>query len=208
MAVRDRREIKRSLFTGPGSEKFWEKTRADRSRLLYLGLICNADDEGKLEGSPSAVKAVLSRANWSLQEIEASLKELAKAKLVIQYRANGKQYLYIVDFVESQSWHGIAERRSKIANPATIKSVAEENQVDCPGTPAPKTHEPHKDYPYPYTYPKETYPKPSGVETGTAAKSSRSLDNGMGPDEAYRMAKRAYRLVVGKSIGSIGNRGG
>ena len=211
MAVRDGRRILKSLFS-PGSKCFY-RLKNDTERLYYIGLVLWADDYGRLEGTKEDVKAIFPKSTLSEKQTEEILKSLARVGLIDRYKVNGETYIEIVKFEESQTWHGVQREDSKIlpnpkAKPATItRGIPQQPSLETPST-MPKTHEPHKDYPYPYTYPKETYPKPSGVETGTAAESSRNLDNGMGPDEAYRLAKRAYRLVVGKSIGSIGNRGG
>lgn len=63
-------------------------------RLLYIGLISNADDDGRLNGDPTYIKGVVfPHDNITVQAIEDALKQIARGSLIVRYRANKSWYI-------------------------------------------------------------------------------------------------------------------
>jgi hypothetical protein len=74
------------------------------ARLLFIGLISNADDEGRLKGTPRYLKAVI----FPYDDIGASLidswlNEVISQNLVIRYNVNGDEYLVLPSFLKHQT---------------------------------------------------------------------------------------------------------
>lgn len=63
-------------------------------RLLYVGLISNADDEGRLNGDPTYIKGIIfPHDNITIQAITDALKRIAKESLIVRYRVKGSWYV-------------------------------------------------------------------------------------------------------------------
>jgi hypothetical protein len=72
-------------------------------RLLFIGLWCMADREGRLEYRPKKIKMELFPADNV--DIEAGLDDLARQGFVLIYDANGQRYIQIVNFKKHQRPH-------------------------------------------------------------------------------------------------------
>lgn len=135
MAVREKRHILRSLFT-PGSVKFW-RLKNDRHRLLYIAMIANADDEGRLEADAESLESIVPRAKLDDKTIQEAVRDLSKRKLVRFYRYQGKKYAEIHGFEESQSWHGLTKEDSRLPSSKSSTSSGVQEHHACPGSSPP-----------------------------------------------------------------------
>ena len=193
MSVRERRSVEKSLLS-PGSRRLF-KVKTDRVRLLFIGFVLVADDFGRIEGDPEDVVAMFPRMGWTTKETAAAIKELEGVGLVSTYEVGTVKYLEVNNFEEHQDWHGVSGRGSKIpANPnriATTKYDGRETPVATVAKFEEKTRPPHKEY----AFETNTYTK-KGTTTG-----------GQSAADSFKQAKRIFRRYVGKSIGSLGNRG-
>lgn len=84
------------------------------ARLLYIGLWCMADREGRLELRPKRIKAELFP--YENCKIESLLEELRKGGFIIAYKISDVLYLTIPTFPQHQSPH-IKEAESTIPAP-------------------------------------------------------------------------------------------
>src|SRR5260221_10978054 len=72
-------------------------------RLLFAGLWCIADREGRLEDRPKRIKAeVLPYDDANIDEL---LNTLHKAGFILRYACDGQRYIQVVNFVKHQSPH-------------------------------------------------------------------------------------------------------
>jgi hypothetical protein len=98
------------------------------SRLLYTWMILHCDDEGRMQGSPATVKAmVMPMADFTIEKIGKMLKELQKARLIIWYKIKEKRYIQIIKWDDHQTFHGIHQVPSKI--PISPSLVSSNTQV-------------------------------------------------------------------------------
>lgn len=73
------------------------------ARLLFQGLWCLADREGRLEDRPKQIKLLIFPVDKV--SIENLLRELAAAGLIVRYAAEGQNCIWIPRFVEHQPVH-------------------------------------------------------------------------------------------------------
>ena len=81
------------------------------ARVLYEGLWCHADKEGRLEDRPQKLKAVIFP--YDKYDVEDGLKRLALPKVhspkhppfIIRYEINGERYIQILSWDTHQSPH-------------------------------------------------------------------------------------------------------
>jgi hypothetical protein len=70
------------------------------ARLLMIGLISHADDEGRLDGDPRSVGSqVFPLDGYSASRIDAWLELIAEAGIIHRYHAIG------IDWIEIKNWH-------------------------------------------------------------------------------------------------------
>lgn len=92
-------------------------------RLLFAGLWILADREGRLEDRPKRIKVdVLPYDNCDVNKL---LDDLADKNFIIRYKANGCNYIQIVNFVKHQNPHK-NEVASVIPSPEEIEKCPEE----------------------------------------------------------------------------------
>jgi hypothetical protein len=97
-------------------------------RLLFIGLWCLADREGKLEDRPKRIKGELFRYDAiSYEAIDAQLMKLADLGLIIRYEIDGLRYIFIPNFLKHQSPH-YNEKPSTIPHPLLTKDESTFNQ--------------------------------------------------------------------------------
>ena len=73
------------------------------ARLLFAGLWCIADREGRLEDRPKRIKIeVLPYDNCDVDEL---LNQLAKQGFILRYEVGGNRYIQIVNFLKHQNPH-------------------------------------------------------------------------------------------------------
>jgi hypothetical protein len=101
----------------PGFFKNEDLAECDLSaRLLFIGLWCLADREGRLEYRPRKIKAeVFPYDNVSIDKL---VHQLADKKFIIIYSINGLNYIQIENFTKHQNCH-IKEQMSTIQAPCS-----------------------------------------------------------------------------------------
>lgn len=73
------------------------------ARLLFAGLWCIADREGRLEDRPKRIKAeVLPYDNCDVDQL---MNQLVKHKFILRYEVDGGQYIQIINFKKHQNPH-------------------------------------------------------------------------------------------------------
>lgn len=105
MSSREKRYILRSLFC-PGSEKFW-RLKSHESRLVYISMILNADDTGRVECDHLSVKSYSPRWYLSTTSASSAIQALVKVGLIRRFQESGKWYAEIFGFKQSQSNHSV-----------------------------------------------------------------------------------------------------
>ncbi|WP_081275726.1 hypothetical protein [Stenotrophomonas maltophilia] len=72
-------------------------------RILFQGLWCEADREGRLEDRPKRLKAAIFP--YDNVDVESGLQSLALAGFIVRYEVDGKRYIQILNFVKHQNPH-------------------------------------------------------------------------------------------------------
>jgi hypothetical protein len=96
------------------------------ARLLFAGLWCMADREGRLEYRPKRIKAEI--LPYDSCSIEKMVDELCSKNFVQLYSVNGDNYINIINFHKHQNPH---VRESESSCPAPDKHSAEHNLGDA-----------------------------------------------------------------------------
>ena len=72
-------------------------------RLLWIGLIAHADDFGRLEGHPSALRAlVFPLDDFTTKRVETMLASIADSGRIHRYHVAGLDYIEIVNWGDHQ----------------------------------------------------------------------------------------------------------
>jgi hypothetical protein len=106
------------------------------ARILFEGLWCLADRQGKLEDRPTKIKIEIlpcdnCDANVLLEQLALKMDDLGKPALINRYVVNNKRYIQIVNFSKHQNPH-MNEAESIIPEPeeysASTMQTLEEHQ--------------------------------------------------------------------------------
>jgi hypothetical protein len=73
------------------------------ARLLFAGLWCMADREGRLEDRPKRIKIQIFPGD--MLDVEPLLQGLADQKLIVRYQVAGERYIWIPCFLKHQRPH-------------------------------------------------------------------------------------------------------
>ena len=84
------------------------------ARLLFAGLWCIADREGRLEDRPKRIKAEI--LPYDNCDVDKLLDQLAKHGFILRYEIDGSQYIQIIKFSKHQNPHK-NEKDSEIPAP-------------------------------------------------------------------------------------------
>jgi hypothetical protein len=103
------RNIKPSFFSNEDLSEL-----SLRARLLFIGLWCLADREGRLEDRPKRIKAELFP--YEECDVDEALNELAESGFIKRYAFYERDYIWVVKFTKHQSPH-IKEKDSMIPAP-------------------------------------------------------------------------------------------
>ena len=90
------------------------------TRLLFIGLWCIADREGRFEDRPKKIKMELFPMDDV--DVDAALNELASGGFLVRYEVDGKRYVQIYNFAKHQVPHH-KEVASEIPAPEGHKQV-------------------------------------------------------------------------------------
>lgn len=116
------------------------------------------------------------------------LKALAQANLLRIYTANSQAYIQIEDFVEHQSWHGLADKGSRIPPPlATTRSGGADHQ----GSPSRDVT----------SVSGSLLRKEPSTDTSTLGRASVSFQEN--PDSVLREARTKFRGRTSKNFGHL-----
>lgn len=87
------------------------------TRLLFIGLWCQADRDGRLEDRPRKLKkTILGYDDLSTEDLDEMLGSLADNGFIIRYDAGGENYIQVVNFKKHQNPH-MKEKPSEIPAP-------------------------------------------------------------------------------------------
>lgn len=76
---------------------------SDKARLLFIGMISQADDEGRLKGGSGYLKMVIFPAdNITNKSIETYKQEIVNARLITCYYCDNQEYIYLPSFTKHQ----------------------------------------------------------------------------------------------------------
>ena len=89
------------------------------ARILFEGLWCFSDREGRFEWRPKKIKAEIFP--YDNVKIEALLKTLLEKKFILHYSVDGVQYGYIPTFLEHQ--HPFLHEAKSIIPPPNTKNI-------------------------------------------------------------------------------------
>lgn len=100
------------------------------TRLLFIGLWCIADREGRLEDRPRRIKKeILGYDDVDADEVDKMLQKLHDAGFIIRYTIEGKEYIEVINFTKHQNPH-IREKASEIPPPPTNDAAYEGEKQD------------------------------------------------------------------------------
>ena len=165
------------------------------ARILFAGLWCEADREGRLEDRPKRIKAEL--LPYDDCDIDAMLDQLADRGFIVRYECNGIRYIAVTEFVKHQNPH-VREPASQI--PAPGKHCASTVQAGCENGSGPA------DSPFPF-------PDPPSQSESTGVDSSSAKADDPKPAKAAQMQERlkavtdeaveAFNAKLGKPTGLL-----
>lgn len=116
------RNIKPSFFTN------LELGECDPlARLLFIGLWCIADREGRLEDKPKQIK--IQTIPYDDVDCDSLLKQLNDNNFIYRYIHGGKAYIQINNFLKHQNPH-IKEKESEIPGPYSTDSQPIDNKEE------------------------------------------------------------------------------
>lgn len=88
------------------SPDIWEDEKFSKldfvGRLLFIGLITQANDYGKLRGNPTLLKSKIFPYDDKKINIEEQLQQLAELGLIIVYEVNGEKFIKIKNWFKHQ----------------------------------------------------------------------------------------------------------
>lgn len=71
-------------------------------RLLFIGLISNADDYGRLHANPEHLAHLICAQGTELDEVKQQLRQMAKQGMIVSYRDAGKPSIAIANWAAHQ----------------------------------------------------------------------------------------------------------
>jgi len=103
------------------------------TRILFIGLWCMADREGRLEDRPKRIKKeLLGYDDVSSDDVSDMLQNLHDTGFIERYEAQGERYIQVMNFTKHQNPH-IKEKGSEIPPPEAALQQPEpvENDETC-----------------------------------------------------------------------------
>ncbi|MCS1351178.1 hypothetical protein [Mechercharimyces sp. CAU 1602] len=98
------------------------------ARMTFMGLISNADDEGRLSGHPALISSLLFPYDSHITHVQVSewLKQLEDKGMIHSYKVDGQTYIQLPNF----SKHQTINRSTASKLPAPSKADPLENPVE------------------------------------------------------------------------------
>jgi hypothetical protein len=73
------------------------------ARLLFIGLISNADDDGRLRGAASRIGGrVFQYDEFTPKRVDGWLRELENGRLIVRYEVEKQRFIYLPSFSRHQ----------------------------------------------------------------------------------------------------------
>ncbi|MBT9166734.1 MAG: hypothetical protein DDT19_00058 [Syntrophomonadaceae bacterium] len=114
------------------SEKFAD-LKSDRARVLYQMQLPHTDDFGCFDASLRTYKAtVCPLLNYSLNQIQEALEDMAQVGLIVLYEVNGHQYGQVSKFDTFQTFKKDRERKSEYPQPTDGESLESNGIQEIP----------------------------------------------------------------------------
>lgn len=102
------------------------------ARLLFIGLWCVADREGRMEDRPRRIRAEI--LPYDGCDIDALLNELQEHGFILRYEVGGEKYIQVLNFTKHQNPH-MKEAKSTIPAPGSDEPVTGEIEVSTGKSP-------------------------------------------------------------------------
>lgn len=102
------------------------------ARLLFAGLWCIADREGKLLDRPTRIKAELFPYE-PVPDVESQLAELAREGLILRYVVGAQRLIKVLEFVRHQNPHP-RETPSELPEPCNYTASNNEDMLSPAGS--------------------------------------------------------------------------
>lgn len=97
--------IKGRLITGNIMRDRFMRLLSYEARLLWIGLICMADDQGRLENDAFVIRAeIFPFDNIEIDTIEKELEALEKVGYIMKYSAEDRELIQITKWWKHQDW--------------------------------------------------------------------------------------------------------
>lgn len=118
------RNIKPSFFTNEYLSEL-----QPLARLLFIGLWCFADREGRLEDRPKRLRVDI--LPYDDCDVDALLEGLANSpdKFILRYEVDGVRYIQVLNFNKHQNPH-VKEQGSTIPAPSCGEEILDKNSAD------------------------------------------------------------------------------
>ena len=97
------------------------------ARLLFIGLWCIADREGRFEDRPKRIRAEIFP--YECVDVEELMRKLEEAGFLVRYEFEGERYAEILNFTRHQYPH-IKEAESTIPAPTSTQTQPEQEQCE------------------------------------------------------------------------------
>lgn len=95
------------------------------TRLLFIGLWCIADREGRLEDKPRKIKKMLlGYDDVDADEVDKMLQKLHDTGFIYRYSIENEQYIQVVNFAKHQNPH-VKEKTSEIPPPQELYEASD-----------------------------------------------------------------------------------
>ena len=102
------------------------------TRLLFIGLWCIADREGRLEDKPRRIKKILlGYDDVDADGVDKMLQSLHDTGFIFRYTVEDKSYIQVVNFTKHQNPH-IREKASEIPPPPEFEEEYQESTMQAP----------------------------------------------------------------------------
>jgi hypothetical protein len=102
------------------------------TRLLFIGLWCIADREGRLEDKPRRIKKILlGYDDVDADGVDRMLQSLHDTGFIFRYTVEDKSYIQVVNFTKHQNPH-IREKASEIPPPPDFIAEHHESPIQAP----------------------------------------------------------------------------
>jgi hypothetical protein len=102
------------------------------TRLLFIGLWCIADREGRLEDKPRRIKKILlGYDDVDADGVDRMLQSLHDTGFIFRYTVEDKSYIQVVNFTKHQNPH-IREKASEIPPPPEFEEEYQESTMQAP----------------------------------------------------------------------------